>query len=55
MMPKLDGTEFKSTTTEPDMWHWPDVKTNGKYYYDYILIYANGLLSINKYQKVIMD
>lgn len=47
--------EFKSSTTDPDVWMTPVSITDRKQYYEYILVYVDGIIAISHKAKDLMD
>ena len=47
MAEKLDDMVFKSSISDSDVWIRPEVKPNGKEYYEYFLTYVDDILEIS--------
>jgi hypothetical protein len=46
---------FKKCLADADVWMKPTVKPNGKQYYEYILVYVDGVLVVSHNPMAIMN
>ena len=46
---QLGEIVFKSSIADPDLWISPATKSDGEYYYEFILVHVDYLLAISQY------